>query len=93
LGDKVRMAQLSCDPLAYIRSSPNKCNLGGVTRTTIETIFLCEAANFDVVLVETVGKIERERVETKKTKRVYKNKRAAFVGHFCKELVKLNTRS
>lgn len=55
MGDKVRMSELSVDPLAYIRSSPNKCNLGGVTRTTLETIFLCEAANFDVVLVETVG--------------------------------------
>lgn len=49
------MPELSRDPKAYIRSSPNKCNLGGVTRTTLETIFLCEAANFDVVLVETVG--------------------------------------
>jgi putative protein kinase ArgK-like GTPase of G3E family len=38
------------------RSSPNKCNLGGVTRTTLESIFVCEAANFDVILVETVGK-------------------------------------
>ena len=56
LGDKIRMAQLSVDPMAYIRSSPNKCNLGGVTRTTLDTILLCEAANFDVVLVETVGK-------------------------------------
>lgn len=50
------MPELSRDPNAYIRSSPNKCTLGGVTRTTLETIFLCEAANFDVVLVETVGK-------------------------------------
>jgi LAO/AO transport system kinase len=52
------MHELSKDPLAYIRSSPNKCNLGGVTRTTLDTIFLCEAANFDIVLVETVGKNE-----------------------------------
>jgi LAO/AO transport system kinase len=49
------MPELSVDPRAFIRSSPNKCNLGGVTRTTLETIFVCEAANFDVVLVETVG--------------------------------------
>lgn len=49
------MTELSVDPMAYIRSSPNKCNLGGVTRTTLETILLCEAANFDVILVETVG--------------------------------------
>lgn len=55
LGDKVRMSELSRDSNAYIRSSPNKGNLGGVTRTTLETIFLCEAANFNVVLVETVG--------------------------------------
>lgn len=50
------MTELSVDPNAYIRSSPNKCNLGGVTRTTLETILLCEAADFDVILVETVGK-------------------------------------
>lgn len=49
------MSELSVDPMAYIRSSPNKCNLGGVTRTTLETILLCEAANFDVIIVETVG--------------------------------------
>lgn len=55
LGDKVRMSELSRDPNAYIRSSPNKGNLGGVTRTTLETIFLCEAANFNIILVETVG--------------------------------------
>jgi LAO/AO transport system kinase len=55
LGDKVRMYDLSRDPRAFIRSSPNKCNLGGVTRNTLETIFVCEAANFDVIIVETVG--------------------------------------
>jgi len=55
LGDKVRMPELSVDPLAFIRSSPNKCTLGGVTRTTLETIFLCEAAHYDIILVETVG--------------------------------------
>ena len=38
-----------------LRSSPNKGNLGGVTRTTLETIFLCESANYNIVLVETVG--------------------------------------
>jgi LAO/AO transport system kinase len=57
LGDKVRMQHLSTDPKAFIRSSPNKCNLGGVARTTLETIFLCEAANYEVILIETVGKI------------------------------------
>lgn len=50
------MPELSLDPLAFIRSSPNKCTLGGVTRTTLETIFLCEAANYNVILVETVGR-------------------------------------
>ncbi len=55
MGDKVRMQHLSTDPNAFIRSSPNKCNLGGVARTTLEAIFLCEAANYEVILVETVG--------------------------------------
>ncbi len=55
LGDKVRMPELSVDSSAFIRSSPNKCTLGGVTRTTLETIFLCEAAHYDIILVETVG--------------------------------------
>jgi LAO/AO transport system kinase len=57
LGDKVRMQHLSTDPNAFIRSSPNKCNLGGVARTTLEAIFLCEAANYEVILVETVGEL------------------------------------
>ena len=52
---KVRMQELSRDPRAYIRSSPNKCTLGGVAMTTLETIFVCEAAQFDIILVETVG--------------------------------------
>lgn len=55
LGDKTRMAQLGNDPNAYIRPSPTSGTLGGVTRTTRETILLCEAAGFDVILVETVG--------------------------------------
>jgi LAO/AO transport system kinase len=49
------MQELSRDPNVYIRSSPNKCTLGGVAMTTLETIFVCDAANFDIVLVETVG--------------------------------------
>lgn len=49
------MHDLANDPNAYIRSSPSKCNLGGVARTTLETIFLCEAAKYDVILIETVG--------------------------------------
>ena len=55
LGDKTRMAQLAADPNAFIRPSPSSGTLGGVARTTRETILLCEAAGFDVVLVETVG--------------------------------------
>jgi LAO/AO transport system kinase len=55
LGDKTRMARLAADPNAYIRPSPSSGTLGGVTRTTRETILLCEAAGFDVVIVETVG--------------------------------------
>lgn len=55
LGDKTRMAQLANDPNAYIRPSPTSGTLGGVTRTTRETILLCEAAGYDIILVETVG--------------------------------------
>lgn len=55
LGDKTRMARLAADPNAFIRPSPSSGTLGGVARTTRETILLCEAAGFDIVLVETVG--------------------------------------
>ena len=55
LGDKTRMVNLSQDPLAFIRPSPSSGSLGGVGRKTRETLLLCEAAGFDVVLVETVG--------------------------------------
>jgi len=55
LGDKTRMAALSRSPLAYIRPSPAGPTLGGVARRTREAMLLCEAAGFDVVLVETVG--------------------------------------
>jgi LAO/AO transport system kinase len=55
LGDKTRMAKLSVDPNAYIRPSPTGGTLGGVARTTREAIVVCEAAGFDVILVETVG--------------------------------------
>lgn len=55
LGDKTRMRRLAQDPGAYIRPSPSSGTLGGVTRTTRETMALLEAAGFDVVLVETVG--------------------------------------
>ncbi len=55
LGDKTRMERLARDPRAYIRPSPSRAELGGVARRTRETVALCEAAGFDVVLVETVG--------------------------------------
>lgn len=55
LGDKTRMETLANDPNAFIRPSPSAGSLGGVARKTREIIILCEAAGFDVVLVETVG--------------------------------------
>jgi LAO/AO transport system kinase len=55
LGDKTRMERLSRDENAYIRPSPTAGTLGGVTRRTREAMHICEAAGFDVVLVETVG--------------------------------------
>jgi LAO/AO transport system kinase len=55
LGDKTRMARLSLEPAAFIRPSPSSLSPGGVARRTRETMLLCEAAGFDVVLVETVG--------------------------------------
>ncbi len=55
LGDKTRMARLSAEPNAYIRPSPSSGTLGGVAAKTREAMLLCEAAGFDVVLVETVG--------------------------------------
>lgn len=55
LGDKTRMEALSREPNAFIRPSPTGGMLGGVARKTRETMLLCEAAGFDVVLIETVG--------------------------------------
>jgi len=55
LGDKTRMEQLTRSPLAFVRPSPTGGTLGGVARRTREALLLCEAAGFDVVLVETVG--------------------------------------
>jgi LAO/AO transport system kinase len=55
LGDKTRMEELSRSPGAFIRPSPSKGTLGGVARRTREALLVCEAAGFDVVLVETVG--------------------------------------
>jgi len=55
LADKTRMAHLGNDPNAFIRPSPSSGTLGGVAARTRETMLLCEAAGYDVVLVETVG--------------------------------------
>jgi len=55
LGDKTRMEHLAKDPGAFVRPSPSGGELGGVARRTRESLLLCEAAGFDVVLVETVG--------------------------------------
>jgi LAO/AO transport system kinase len=55
LGDKTRMPELAMSEHAFIRPSPSSGNLGGVTRKTRETITLCEAAGYNIILVETVG--------------------------------------
>ncbi|MCF8369566.1 MAG: methylmalonyl Co-A mutase-associated GTPase MeaB [Bacteroidales bacterium] len=55
LGDKTRMEKLAVDQNAFIRPSPSAGSLGGVARKTKETIVLCEAAGFDIIIVETVG--------------------------------------
>ncbi|MGF7159818.1 LAO/AO transport system kinase [Rhodoligotrophos appendicifer] len=55
LGDKTRMSGLAVDPNAFIRPSPSAGTLGGVARRTRESMIVCEAAGFDVIIVETVG--------------------------------------
>lgn len=55
LGDKTRMGELANNPRAFIRPSPSEGKLGGVHRKTRETMLICEAAGFDVILIETVG--------------------------------------
>lgn len=62
MGDKTRMEDLAHDPLAYIRPSPSGNTLGGVANKTRETMLLCEAAGFDIILVETVGVGQSETV-------------------------------
>ena len=62
MGDKTRMERLARDPRAFIRPSPSGGTLGGVARRTREAALLCEAAGFDVVLVETVGVGQSETV-------------------------------
>ena len=55
LADKTRMESLSNDPLAYIRPSAAGLSLGGVARSTRETVLLCEAAGYEIIIIETVG--------------------------------------
>lgn len=55
LGDKTRMTDLSNNPMAYIRPTATSGSLGGVARKTRESILMCEAAGYDIILVETVG--------------------------------------
>lgn len=62
LGDKTRMERLSRDPNAFIRPSPSQTQLGGVARRTRDAVALCEAAGFDVVLIETVGVGQSETI-------------------------------
>lgn len=62
MGDKTRMEELAHDSLAYIRPSPSGNILGGVANKTRETILLCEAAGFELIIVETVGVGQSETV-------------------------------
>ena len=67
LGDKTRMTRLSVDPNAFVRPSPAAGTLGGVARKTRESMLACEAAGYDVVLVETVGVGQSETVVAEMT--------------------------
>jgi len=67
LGDKTRMEQLSRREEAYIRPSPAGKTLGGVARRTRETLLLCEAAGYDVIIVETVGVGQSETMVSEMT--------------------------
>ena len=62
LGDKTRMDRLARDPKAFIRPSPSQSHLGGVARRTREAVAICEAAGFDIVLIETVGVGQSETI-------------------------------
>lgn len=62
LGDKTRMDELSRDPNAFIRPSASGSSLGGVASSTRESVLLCEAAGFDIIIIETVGVGQSETV-------------------------------
>jgi LAO/AO transport system kinase len=67
LGDKTRMEHLSVHPSAFIRPTPSSGNLGGVAEKTRETMLVCEAAGYDIILVETVGVGQSEIAVSKMT--------------------------
>jgi len=67
LGDKTRMENLSRNPDAFVRPSPSGTSVGGVARRTRESMLLCEAAGFEVVIVETVGVGQSETVVSEMT--------------------------
>lgn len=67
LGDKTRMEFLSAQPNVFIRPTPSSGSLGGVARATYETILLCEAAGFDMIIIETVGVGQSEIAVSKMT--------------------------
>lgn len=67
LGDKTRMMNLAAEPNAFVRPSPSAGALGGVARKTRESLLICEAAGYDVVLVETVGVGQSETVVAEMT--------------------------
>jgi LAO/AO transport system kinase len=67
LGDKTRMQTLAVDPDAFIRPTPAGSSMGGVARRTRESIVLCEAAGFDVIVVETVGVGQSETLVSEMT--------------------------
>ena len=67
LGDKTRMETLATNPNAFIRPTPAGSTLGGVARHTRESIVLCEAAGFDVIIVETVGVGQSETLVSEMT--------------------------
>tara|TARA_B100000700_G_C14925507_1_gene799205 strand:+ start:369 stop:1313 length:945 start_codon:yes stop_codon:yes gene_type:complete len=62
LGDKIRMSELASNKDAFIRPSPSSGELGGIAKKTRENIILCEAAGFDIILIETVGVGQSETI-------------------------------
>ena len=63
MGDKTRMEELARHPNAFIRPSPSSGTLGGVAQKSRETMLLCEASGHEIILVETVGRVELEKID------------------------------